>query len=588
MVRILVNQIGYDSDDTKQAVLQITDTRHPSGEFHIIEELSESVVFRGALKKADPVARWNKGDFYTMDFSSFSPDRKNNHGRNYIIRVPLKNGDLISSSPIEIYGNVLEYKTLSSVMYYFKSQRVTGEYEKIDRNIAFLGGREGRVDMHGGWNDATGDIGVHLTHHSKSGYFNAQQGNLAVFVFYKFYDLIEESRWDYHAIFKRRVIDEASYGADWLMRRRAPSGSFYKTGPLRLPDAYELPDVTRKCGFEQRDDQEKPADERYEASLRSGGGYAVASLAMASRYPYPASEYSAMEYLAAAKESFLHLEAYNSRYTPDGKWNIMDEYSALEATIELYKSDREFGWLMRARKYANAVMSHYVAINSSEGYLSHDDTKRPFFSPAEEGAPILALLHYREIEKDEDRRRKVFDMATSLMRHLITTTDKVSNPFGYVREFWQNSRGERGESFFFPHDSDDAPWWQGENARILSIAAAARKLSSITDDEFFKVRLEKLADDQVSWVLGLNPFDSCMMIGKGRHNPDYYFRHKYDFIGVPSGIVNGITSAIDDAMGIEFVATPEDNPDVDDNWRWAEEWLPHAIWYVYALALKRR
>ena len=25
-----------------------------------------------------------------------------------------------------------------------------------------------------------------------------------------------------------------------------------------------------------------------------------------------------------------------------------------------------------------------------------------------------------------------------------------------------------------------------------------------------------------------------------------------------------------------------------DNWRWAEQWIPHATWYLYALCLKKR
>ncbi len=598
MVRILINQIGYDSFDYKKAILQITSGEKPDSKFEIIDEELGQTVFAGPLISSEPVARWNKGDFYLMDFSSFQPDADKNYGRSYRIQVEV-NGRKVLSIPFEIYGNVLEYKTLSSVMYYFKSQRVTGEYEVIDRNIDFKGPREGRVDMHGGWNDATGDIGVHLTHQSKSGLFNVQQGNLAVFVFYKFYDLILESSWDYYAIFNRRIIDEATYGADWLMRRRAPSGSFFKAGPLRLPDAYELPAVTRHCGFEYKntitpegnmipESEWKITDESYEASIRGGGGFAAAALAMAARHPYPGAEFSASDYLQAAKNSFLYLERNNERYTKDGKWNIIDDYSALEAAVELYKTSREHGFMTRSRKYANKLIERFVPIDDNSGYLRHDDTDRPFFSPAEEGMPVLALLDYTEIEKDSSHSILAVAIAEKIMRHLLSVTHRVSNPFGYAREYIQDRHGNRREQFFFPHDNEDSPWWQGENARILSLASAARKLSDITKDHAFKEALKEFADDQVAWVLGMNPFDSCMMIGRGCHNPEYFFHHKYDFIGVPSGIVNGITSAIDDEEGIAFIMSPSDDSSVDDNWRWAEEWLPHAIWYIYALALKRR
>jgi hypothetical protein len=48
--------------------------------------------------------------------------------------------------------------------------------------------------------------------------------------------------------------------------------------------------------------------------------------------------------------------------------------------------------------------------------------------------------------------------------------------------------------------------------------------------------------------------------------------------------VNGITSALDDEDGITFnegfAVTGK-----DDDWRWTEEWLPHAAWYLYAISL---
>ena len=128
MLRILLSQLGYDSDDTKKAILQATAGEHADSTFCLLEELTEEVVFQGDVVQADPVARWNKGDFYVMDFSAFCPDRDKNYGYSYKIRIKTDTG-MVDSSPFEIYGNVLEYTTLSSVMYYFKSQRVTGEYE---------------------------------------------------------------------------------------------------------------------------------------------------------------------------------------------------------------------------------------------------------------------------------------------------------------------------------------------------------------------------------------------------------------------------------------------------------------------------
>ena len=53
---------------------------------------------------------------------------------------------------------------------------------------------------------------------------------------------------------------------------------------------------------------------------------------------------------------------------------------------------------------------------------------------------------------------------------------EVANPFGYSRQLVQSKGGAstRRSAFFFAHDTETEPWWQGENARLGSMAAAAR------------------------------------------------------------------------------------------------------------------
>ena len=191
MNRILMNQIGYDSQCSKKAIFQTDEGTQVKG-FRILEEQSGKEVFSGSAAKSDPVARWNKGDFWTMDFSEFAPNADKNYSCFYLIAVDTDKGTVVSS-PFEVYANVIEYSTISSVVYYFKSQRATGEWEVIDRNIGFDGPREGRVDVHGGWFDATGDVGVHFTHQSHTTYFNPQQASFSAAVFYRMLDLLQET-----------------------------------------------------------------------------------------------------------------------------------------------------------------------------------------------------------------------------------------------------------------------------------------------------------------------------------------------------------------------------------------------------------
>ncbi|RYE27913.1 MAG: glycoside hydrolase, partial [Sphingobacteriaceae bacterium] len=160
----------------------------------------------------------------------------------------------------------------------------------------------------------------------------------------------------------------------------------------------------------------------------------------------------------------------------------------------------------------------------------------------------------------------------------------VNNPFGYSRQLVQDTLGKRHTSFFFPHGSDASPWWQGENARLSSMATAARMAAKLfVDDRTFHAELENFSTDQLNWILGLNPFDACMMQGAGHNNPAYRFFGTFEYTNAPGGIVNGITSGLtnenDIDLNLSYTQTGKDN-----DWRWAEQWLPHAAWYLLAVA----
>ena len=589
MVPILTHHIGYDCGDTKNAVYQRQSDETPVS-FRVICDKTGAVCFEGAPVEAGEVDNWGTGYYYTLRF-----DEVKTPGQ-YYIEVSDNKGAVVRSYPFKIGENLLETSTLSAVGYYFKAQRSTGEYEAADRNIPFMyGKREGRVDAHGGWYDATGDYGVHLSHLSHTTYFNPQQASFSAYAFFKMNDLLEEADYPYYTMLKRRLIEEGMYGADFLMRMRAPSGNFFVTksrtmdayGPvasMRVLGAYHRNPTGRKGGGTWGSVDEI-TEYDYETSFRAGGGYAIAALAYAARVTYP-SDYTKEEYLQAAVRAYDYLYANNELYANDGKWNLVDEYCALDAVIEIYKTTKEIDYLRRARALAKRIIDRYIPIDDTMGYLSVNGTDRPFFHAADAGMPVVNLLNYCAVERQAEDKAAVLAVCEKLMRHELSVTNEVANPFGYARQFVEHGDGTKENQFFYPHDVETAPWWQGENARIASLAAAARSLAYYTKDADLAAALRKYADDQINWVLGLNPFDSCMLEGEGRNNIDYFFEgERRDFIQCPGGIVNGITSALHDEHGIAFHADATD--EVNDNWRWAEQWIPHATWYMYALCMKK-
>jgi len=321
----------------------------------------------------------------------------------------------------------------------------------------------------------------------------------------------------------------------------------------------------------------------YEAGYREGAGLCIAALAMASTYKL-AGDFENADYLKAAEDTFAHLEKNNLLYANDGKENIVDDYCALVAATELYRATKKLKYKEAADRRAQSLMVRLTTSGQYKNYWRADDGDRPFFHPVDAGLPVVSLMDYCDIA-DAETQKRVMETVKKSLDFEIAVTEELTNPFGYSRQLVQSQSGAWRTSFFFPHDTETSPWWQGENARLGSMAAAARLASRyFAQDENFRDRLQVFARDQLNWILGLNPFDSCMLHGKGRNNPAYMFFDSYEYTNAPGGICNGIKAGYKDEEDIDFnlhfAMTGK-----DDDWRWGEQRLPHAAWFLFAVSL---
>ena len=278
--------------------------------------------------------------------------------------------------------------------------------------------------------------------------------------------------------------------------------------------------------------------------------------------------------------------AHNRELLNDGVENILDDYCALMAATELYDATRR-------EEYRAAAAAEGFSLDGSAGqwtekwhdYWRADEGTRPYFHPADAGLPLVSLMEYARVAAPEERQ-KVRTVVERSLRFELAVTAEVNNPFGYARQLVRTKEGKLRSAFFFPHDTEAAPWWQGENARLGSLAAAARMAAPLfADKPEFQTQLRGYAWNQLHWILGRNPFDSSMLMGSGHGNIAYMFFRSYKYTNAPGAIINGITSGRwTNEHGIAynqgFAVTGK-----DEDWRWTEEWLPHAAWYLYAVSL---
>jgi hypothetical protein len=235
-----------------------------------------------------------------------------------------------------------------------------------------------------------------------------------------------------------------------------------------------------------------------------------------------------------------------------------------------------------AERRARQLMDRRTDSGRGFHHLVGDVEGRPYFHAAESGLPAVALLRYAEVCAASRTAAEARTAALALMADAAFLSDEVANPFGCARQYVQSTGAEPRTSFFFPHDNETGYWWQGENANICSVAYAA-SLASEQDgvDSALAERLRKLAEDQLHWVTGLNPFDSSMIKGVGRNNVEY----KPDYPNVPGGILNGITGGFEDEHDIAFM--PEHHRATGNGWRWTEQWIPHSAWFLLAMSAAR-
>lgn len=586
------NQVGYDAGQPFTVIVK-SDAQLDDAEFSLMS--NGSAVKTGKLSKGENPDNWlNSGKFYTATLEGdVAPGT-------YKLSVN-ENGQPQESGEFKVEAQALSKNTLASVLNYFYDDRASNsQIMDWDSKVKVYGSDGVTRDVRGGWYDASGDVSKYLSHLSYANNLNPQQIPLTVWSLAYAAERIPTMLGSTNT--KAKTADEAVYGADFLVRMQDDAGFFYMT----VFDNWGA-GSRYLCAFSGSDGV-KSAD--YKTAFREGGGMAIAALARASKLSVH-GEFTNEQYLAAAKKGFEHLQGKqtiggNCEYCDDHKENIIDDYTALLAATELYVATKDETYLTAARARAESLKGRL----SDDGYFWSDDAKtRPFWHASDAGLPLLALVRYVEIEMCQeadppmdcvgcvadhynDKVRGTIDYIQKHLEWLVKVTNEIGNPFGYARQTYK-TQGSVKNGFFIPHDNESNYWWQGEDARIASLAAASVTAARMIANRGFSdsASVFKYATDQLDWILGKNPYSTCMMYKKGLKNPAVYDGTSNYDATLEGGIANGITGKNTDGSGIAwdddgvaYVGFSELEP--WNNWRWVEQWLPHSTWYLMALVAR--
>lgn len=164
-------------------------------------------------------------------------------------------------------------------------------------------------------------------------------------------------------------------------------------------------------------------------------------------------------------------------------------------------------------------------------------------------------------------------MAQRRLKELETICD---NPFKITRR-----RDDDGSLIFFRHYRDVNNWYVGETRELLDTAYEGLLLEALGFAEG-----RRIAENQVHWILGRNPYGVSTMEAVGSVFVPHY-HHRYNTLAgnprgaVPGAIVNGITRAWPDHDRLWLDMHPEPTADYQSN----EPWLPHNNRWLFLIAM---
>ena len=556
------NQVVFDTAAPKSAVVETAANLPADGRFFVQDARTGSTVFTGRLGEAKDCVGWFPGRFfYRADFSAC---QVTGH-----FKLAVAAGGVSGQSfDFEIGDHALAAATIPAITGFFRHQRAASPQELEADQHVILFGSTNTVDLRGGWCDASGDVSKYFSHLAYANFMSPQQTPMVVWSMVNTVDTAGPLLDSLEA--KAPLMAEAVYGADYLMRSLSPQDYFYMTVFSYFK---KDPNARRVVGLLAN--SQTTSD--YQCAYREGGGMAIAALARISQW-HVHGAFTSQQYLAGAERAFAHLQINNLKYDDDGKENVIDDYCALMAATELWRATGLPVYRDAARLRANNLNARMTPA----GYFRANDANRPFWHAADAGLPVVALARYLDLEQVPALRTAALATIKRSLDYELRVTANVANPFGYARQTFL-FRGMVRDGFFIPHENETGWWWQGENARLASLATAAivggRLVYPGTGAFGIKPELAGFAADQIRWILGGNPYDICFMYQFGGRNVPY-MKALFGHGSGRGGISNGITGREGSpaGSGIDFKFR-----DGGNEWRWTEQWLPHAAWFLQAV-----
>ena len=524
--RISYSHTGYQPGAIKTAIASGLET----DKFNVIDhETGESV-----LSKAVKTTASNLGTYQVLDFTELRKPGT------YSIQA-----GAIQTKPFRVHANVWRESILKALNFFYVERCgmvIPGIHGNCHRDWVCAHGDQ-KIVINGGWHDA-GDL--------TQGLGNTAEAAYAMFSLAEHLNLRNEDPELYELL-----IEEATWGLDWIMKtsfrdgyRNGGSISSRRTNGI-LGDFDDLNSTARNS----------PLD-HFEASAVEGIAYRVlkendprlASFALKMAKEDYAYGIEGM----AKKKAQTDKSVFRGTFDSD---NVVHEIASMgiRAAVDLWKATNNSEYETKAAEWAEIIIKSQQQEKPDwdipiTGFFYTSPTKEHMLHYCHKGreqAPIFALSELCEVFPDHPNWMNWYASITMHSEYLKTIAE-YTEPYGvfpasiYSDQEYLMAPESRRESFqkqvlngiplgkgnylrLFPVWMD----YRGHFGTILPQAKALASAGHLRGD----LSSTQLAQHQLEWVIGRNPFSQSNMWGEGYDFPPLYTPLSGDMVGgLPVGI----------------------------------------------------
>lgn len=523
---VLLNHVGFTPQGGKIALL-------PAGisakEFAVHDAETDAVVFKGELKeRALDLGRFQLADFGSLDRSG-----------TYLLRA-----GGIASAPFAISSRVYLPAIRHSITYFTK-QRCGDSRTGYNTPCHVDDGKRDddgtHLDVTGGWHDAC-DVRKWVT-----ATIYGMIGLAGVL------DRLGPTG----EVDADAIIDELRWGNLYFLKMQSPDGF-----------------VMDHCGGDQgnnfTDNQIGTADDRVirtEACELPAQYNFIRAQAMLSRLTRDRDVVYSKQCATAANKAF---DWCLKNRNPRAATSLA---AALMALCELRHVIDDNRLLLQLREWSRrliALQAKAVESGAIDGFFvrSHDDAK-PSREIMHGNVPLQALcaiVEHFPTHPDANAWREALSKHVNYLLKMSERGTFGTVPFGLYtgNDPGGNRKVDNYWYRWFSLNRDeqrDSDWWVGINAHLASNGLGLTHAAKVLN----RPQLLAVAQRQLDWIMGVNPFDASTITAVGRNQPKLFETGEFKPVTplLPGGVMNGIGG------------TADDMPDLSPGgWNTCEYWTP--------------